>query len=201
MLRKTALFALAFVAVATTAQAQATGTPSYNAPYRAFQRTEIGVVLSFPNGGSTGFEGVYRFANGRFDVGFRAGLLDTQGPGDAIILLGAEARQRVITHSTDFPLDGAVVVGLGAWLVSDNSALIIPVGLSLGRRIDVEGSEVSIVPYVQPTMMITFGNGNSDVGFTLGLGADFRLTPRFDARVSAGIGDFEGISLAAIWVH
>lgn len=200
MLRKTVLLMFALVAVATTARAQATGTPSYNAPYRAFERSEIGIVVSFPNGGSTAFEGVYRMANGRFDLGFRAGILDTQGAGDAIILLGAEARQRVITHSTDFPLDGALLVGIGARLVSDFSVLLVPVGLSLGRRIDVEGSQVSIVPYVQPTLMLAFGD-NSDVGFTLGLGADFRLTRRFDARVSAGIGDFEGISIAAIWVH
>jgi len=200
MLRTTVLFMSALATVSTAAWAQATGTPSYNAPYRAFERSEIGIVVSFPNGGSTAFEGVYRRANGRFDLGFRAGILDTQGPGDAIILLGAEARQRVITHNTDFPLDGALVVGLGAWLVSDNSFLIIPVGLSLGRRIDVEGSAVSIVPYVQPTLSLLFGNG-SDVGFTLGLGGDFRLTRSFDARISAGIGDLEGVSIAAIWVH
>jgi hypothetical protein len=200
MLRQTALFTLAFAAVATTAGAQATGTPSFNAPYRAFQRSEVGVVVSFPNGGSTAFEGVYRMANGKFDIGFRAGILDTQGPGDAVILLGAEARQRVITHSTDFPLDGALVVGVGARLVSSNSFLLVPVGLSLGRRIDVQDSKVSIVPYVQPTLTLLFGD-NSDVAFTLGLGADFRLTQRFDARVSAGIGDLEGISVAAIWVH
>jgi len=29
--------------------------PSYNAPYRAFSRSEIGLVLSFPNGGGTAF--------------------------------------------------------------------------------------------------------------------------------------------------
>jgi hypothetical protein len=199
MLRKTVLLALLLTAVGTAARAQATGTPSYNAPYRAFERSEIGLVISFPDGGSTAFEGVYRMANRRFDLGFRAGIFDAQF-GDAVFLLGAEARQRVITHSTDFPLDGALIVGLGAQLVSNNSLLLIPVGLSLGRRIDVEGSQVSIVPYVQPTVTFLLGD-NSDVAFALGLGADFRLTRRFDARVSAGIGDLEGVSIGAVWVH
>lgn len=198
MLRKTALLSLVLAAGWTTARAQATGTPSYNAPYRAFERSEVGVVISFPNGGSTALEGVYRMANRRFDIGFRAGIFDSQGS-DAVFLLGAEGRQRVITHSTDFPLDGALIVGVGAQL-SSNSVLLVPIGLSLGRRIDVEGSKVSIVPYVQPTVTMVLG-GNSDVAFALGLGADFRLTRRFDARVSAGIGDLEGISIAAIWVH
>jgi hypothetical protein len=199
MLRKTVLLALLLTAAGTAARAQATGTPSYNAPYRAFERSEIGLVISFPDGGSTAFEGVYRMANRRFDLGFRAGIFDAQF-GDAVFLLGAEARQRVITHSTDFPLDGALIVGLGAQLVSNNSLLLIPVGLSLGRRIDVEGSQVSIVPYVQPTVTFLLGD-NSDVAFALGLGADFRLTRRFDARVSAGIGDLEGVSIGAVWVH
>jgi hypothetical protein len=199
MLRKTVLLALLLTAAGTAARAQATGTPSYNAPYRAFERSEIGLVISFPDGGSTAFEGVYRMASRRFDIGFRAGILDAQA-GDAVFLLGAEARQRVITHSTDFPLDGALIVGLGARLVSNNSFLLLPVGLSLGRRIDVEGSQVSIVPYVQPTVTFILGD-NSDVAFALGLGADFRLTRRFDARVSAGIGDLEGVSIGAVWVH
>jgi hypothetical protein len=198
MLRKIALFTLLLALGWTTVRAQATGTPSYNAPYRAFERSEIGLVISFPNGGSTAFEGMYRMSSRRFDVGFKAGFLDT--PGDAILLIGAEGRQRVITHSTDFPLDGALIVGIGGNFVSGNSLLLIPVGLSLGRRIDVQDSQVSIVPYVQPTMTIGI-NGGSEVFFSLGLGADFRLTRRFDARISAGIGDLEGVSLAAVWVH
>jgi len=85
--------------------------------------------------------------------------------------------------------------------VSGNSSLFVPVGLSLGRRIDPQGSTVSIVPYVQPTGTLVAGNGTSDFLFTLGLGADFRLSPRFDARISAGLGDLEGVSLSAVWVH
>ncbi len=199
MLRKTALLTLVLASAGSTLVAQATGTPSFNAPYRAFERTELGLVISFPNGGSTAFEGVYRFASGsRLDIGFRAGVADTDG-GDAIFLLGAEARQRVIAHNEDFPLDGALIFGLGA-LLSDNSVLLIPVGLSLGRRINVEDSQVSIVPYVQPTMFISIGD-ETDVHFSLGVGGDFKLTKRFDARISAGIGDLEGVSIGAVWLH
>jgi len=34
----------------------------------------------------------------------------------------------------------------------------------------------------------------------LGLGADFRLTPRSMRGISAGLGDLEGVSLSAVWV-
>ena len=82
-----------------------------------------------------------------------------------------------------------------------SSFLTVPVGLSLGRRVDPKDSQISIVPYVQPTGLFVAGNGTSDFVFDLGLGADFRLTKRFDARISAGLGDFEGVSLSAVWVH
>jgi len=183
------------------AAAQATGTPSFNAPYRAFTRSEIGLILSFPSGGGgTAFEGAYRISSGKFDIGFKGGLFDPDGPGDATLLVGAEARQRVITHTPDFPLDGALILGIGGAFVSGNSTLFVPVGLSLGRRVDPQGSTISIVPYVQPTLLLV-ANGGSDVLFALGLGADFRLSPRFDARISAGLGDLEGVSLSAVWVH
>jgi len=188
-------------ALVSTVAAQATGMPSYNAPYRAFSRSEIGLVLSFPNGGGTAFEGAYRWASGKFDVGLRGGIFTPGGGANSVLLVGAEARERVVTHTEDFPLDGALILGIGGQFVSGSSALIVPVGLSLGRRVDPRDSKISIVPYVQPTGFLIAGSGNSDFFFSLGLGADFRLTPRFDARISAGLGDLEGVSLSAVWVH
>jgi len=120
-----------------------------------------------------------------------------------VVLAGVEARERVITHTVDFPLDGALMVGAGANLVSGGSALIIPAGLSLGRRIDPRGSTVSIVPYVQPTFAFIVGDFPSDLVFGFGVGADFRLSRVLDARVSGGLGDrpLTGVSIGAVWVH
>jgi len=188
------------VAAAAHLTAQATGTPSYNAPYRAFTRSEFGAVLSFPEGGGTAFEGAYRMASGKFDLGFRGGIFSPDG-GDTQLLLGAEARQRVVTHTQDFPLDGALILGIGGRFSNDNSGVIVPIGLSLGRRVEPKDSKISIVPYVQPTGFLVAGNGESDFLFALGLGADFRLSPKFDARISAGLGDLEGVSIGAVWVH
>jgi len=190
----------ALLAGATTLAAQATGTTTFNAPYRAFTRSEIGLLLSFPNGGGTAFEGAYRFASGKFDLGFKGGIFSPGGNAKTVLLAGVEARERVLTHTVDFPLDGALVVGVGGNFVSGASTLIVPVGLSLGRRIDPPGSQVSIVPYVQPTMFLV-ADGGSNVNFTLGIGADFRLSRVFDARLSAGLGDLKGVSIGAVWVH
>jgi hypothetical protein len=200
MLRPLTLLIVGAIVVTIELPAQATNLPSFNAPYRAFTRSELGLVISFPDGAGTAFEGVYRMSSGAFDIGFRLGMLDTEGPGDAVLLLGAEARQRVITHTPDFPLDGALILGIGG-AFSDNSAVFIPIGLSLGRRIDPRDSKISIVPYVQPTGLFTAANGETDFEFAIGLGADFRLSPRFDARISFGLGNLEGVSLGAVWVH
>ena len=178
------------------AQAQTTFMPSYNAPYRAFEKSEFGAALSFPGSSITGIEGMYRFGYKTFDIGARGGVATGNGFTEA--LLGVEGRVGVLQHTEAFPLDGAVVAGFGT-LGFD--AWNIPAGLSIGRAIDIEDSNISLTPYVQPTVMLAFGNGNTDFGFSLGLGLDVKLSSQFDARVSAGIGDVEGFSIAAVWVR
>jgi len=191
---------LLLLSFAPSVRAQATGMPSFNAPYRAFQRSEFGVDISFPNGAGTAAEGVYRYAAGRFDIGLRGGIWDPGACCKSELLVGAEARERVITHTEDFPLDGALVVGAGGALVSNGSVMFIPVGLSLGRRLDPKNSTISIVPYVQPTATLVV-DGGSNLDFTLGLGADFRFSRTLDGRLSAGLGDLDGVSIGLVWVH
>ncbi|HEX9393345.1 MAG TPA: hypothetical protein VF923_01765 [Gemmatimonadales bacterium] len=181
--------------------AQATGMPLYNAPYRAFQRSEIGGAVSFPSSAGTAFLGMYRMASGKLDLGFQAGIWTPSCTGcKSVFLAGVEARDRVITHNADFPLDGAVVVGVGGEFVSGANVLVIPAGLTLGRRVQLQGTSISMVPYVQPTLFILAGNA-SGTKFGLGLGADFRFTPRLDGRFSAGLGDVDGVSLGLVWLH
>ncbi len=181
--------------------AQVTANPAFNAPYRAFANREYGISASFPGSADASFEGVYRLAHGNLDIGFRGGvLLDIGVSNEDLIVFGTEFRQRVITHTEDFPADGAVIFGAGVRL-GDINQLILPLGLSLGRRLDLEDSDVSIVPFMQPTAFYVAGDGNDDVGFSIGFGADFRLSRSFDFRVSAGLGDIDGISLSAVWVR
>jgi len=202
MMRKNLwLAAVAIPVFAATSAAQTTGTPSFNAPYRAFTKHEFGATLSFPHNQNLGLEGQYRFGYQNFDLGFRGGFVDPGNGLDKVFVAGAEGRSRVITHTENFPLDGAVIVGLGGQFVSGGSLGIISGGLSLGRRVDPKDTQVSIVPYVEPTFYLTSGSGSTDTHFAFGLGADFRLSKVFDARVSVGLGDVEGIAFSAVWVH
>ena len=193
------LAALALVVGSSPAAAQATFTPSYNAPYRAFEHHEFGATFSFPNGPRDfALEGQYRFGQGKFDIGFRGGIYDYDGGGSDVIL-GVEGRGRVIDHETgSFPLDGAVVLGVGTL---DFDTWTVPsAGLSLGRRVNLDG--FSFVAYGQPTLFLFTGNGDTDVEFGLGLGADFRVGKLLDLRFSAGLFDGpEGVALSLVWIR
>ena len=189
----------ATLALGASADAQETGTPVFSAPYRAFSAHELGLSLSAPEGADLGFEGFYAFASGRNDFGLRVGLLDTDD--DADLVLGGRFRTRLLTHSEDFPLDGALTVGLGAAFHDGGSVLRVPIGLSLGRRIDSGSSGVSFAPYLHPVLIPTFSEGDDELELALGLGLDIRLTRRFDLRVSGSVGDLEGFAVSFAWVR
>ena len=203
MRRFGALLLLSLFVCGGTAVAQSTGTTAFAAPYRAFGAHEVGGTLSFPKGGGFAAEGLYGFGSGKFDIGLRGGFSNPNG-GDTRILAGVNLRQRVLEHTESFPLDGAVVFGVGGQF-GDGTHFNIPVGISLGRRLDVEDSEVSIVPFVQPTAFLTHSSVNNisdtNLNFALGIGGDFRLSRMFDARVSIGLGDLQGISISAVWLR
>ncbi len=192
---------VASVVSVSSATAQVSGLPSYNAVYRAFSDHEAGFAVSFPGLDDAAVEGFYRFGRGEFDIGFRGGIwfIDNAFTSDEIVAFGVEARQRIVTHSDDFPADGALIFGAGVQVGAVDN-FIPSVGISFGRRIDVEDSDVSIVPFVQPHLWWFIGD-TDDVAFSLGLGADFRLSPRFDLRVSIGVGDIDGLSVGAVWIR
>lgn len=191
------LLPLLLLVVVSPLAAQSTGTPVFHAPYRAFERYEIGANVS--DAGNIAVEGFYGFshAGAKWDFALRGGVQDN-GDCDgckSALLIGLDARYRVIDQSDDFPLDGALITGVGAHLVDGGSRLFIPIGLSLGRRVDFEGSRVSLVPYAEPVVLPTFGDGDSDVLVALGLGADLRINRRFELRLGIGIGDIENFSI------
>ncbi|HET7024312.1 MAG TPA: hypothetical protein VFI39_03800 [Gemmatimonadales bacterium] len=192
---------LAGAALPAGLAAQSTGTPVFAAPYRAFQTSEVGASLSDPVGGGVALEGFYRIGSHAWDIGFRGGFDAPNGNANTTLLLGVDGRTRVLTHDEGFPLDGALTLGFGGRFVSGGSAVLVPIGLSLGRRLDLEGSSVSFVPYVQPVLTPVFGSGNNHLDFTIGLGVDMRMSRRVDLRVAGGIGDLDGVSVSAAFLR
>jgi hypothetical protein len=183
--------------------AQETGTPMFKAPYRAFTSHEFGVAFSDPGQGvSFALEGFYSYGRGSNDFGIRAGFADPEGAGDARILLGGDFRTRILSYSESFPLDGALTVGVGLNLGDGDDLVYLPLGITLGRRFELEGSNTTFTPYAHPTLVPVLGAaGGDDVGFALGLGVDMRFSRDWSLRVSGGVGDIEGVGIAATYVR
>jgi len=197
------LLVAAMVALAASdSAAQETGTPIFKAPYRAFTSHEFGASFSDPGEGvSFALEGFYRYGRGANDFSLRGGFADLNGDGGTRILVGGDFRTQVLSYSESFPLDGALTVGLGANVGDGPDAYLIPIGVSLGRRFDLEGSKTSFVPYAHPVIVPTFGNGDSQINFALGLGVDMRFSQTLAVRVSGGVGDIEGVGISLAYIH
>jgi hypothetical protein len=108
---------------------------------------------------------------------------------------------RVVRASDAFPLDGSLTLGIGGIFGDDATVGLIPIGLSLGRRINLEGTRTTFIPYFEPVLVPTFGDTQDDIQFGLGLGVDIQFSPRLDARLGAGLGDYDGISLGVSWTR
>lgn len=197
MVRKLAMLlgGLTVAAIGPTS-AQTLGLSSFLSPYRTFEHVEFGGQFSFDDGIDYALGGFLRGGAKRFDIGARLALIQPSGPGDAFLAAGADARQQIVRHDERFPLDGAIVVGAAGLFPDGNDVFLLTGGFSLGRRLQVEDSNITIVPYIEPVLMIV---DLDEADFALGLGADFAFTRQFTARVSIGLGDIEGISLGMSW--
>jgi hypothetical protein len=202
MHRGTLLATLLLGLVAGSGEAQTIGTPIYHSPYRDFKRSELGGYISDPGSGySIAVQGEYRIARPKFDFGLTVGYADASGGGDNLFGVGIDARVPVISHSQDFPLDGAFTGAFGAVFGGGKSGFLVPLGVSLGRQILLEDSNISFTPYVNPVIAPTFGDRLGDVEFGLGLGVDVALSRTFDIRVSASLGDIDGVGIGLAWHH
>jgi opacity protein-like surface antigen len=194
---------------AGSAAAQETGTPIFKAPYRAFDNHEFGASFSDPGEGvSFALEGFYRYGRGQNDFSLRGGFEDLDDSvngvdidGGTRLLVGGDFRTQILSYSESFPLDGALTVGLGANVGDGPDSYYIPVGVSLGRRFDLENSSTTFVPYAHPVIVPRFGGGDDDVDFALGLGVDIRFSQQWAIRASGGLGDIEGVGISVAYLR
>lgn len=184
---------------AVPASAQETGTPIFKSPYRAFTNHEFGASLSDPEGASFAIEGFYTYGRGQNDFGVRGGIVDLDGGTSYVV--GGNFRTQVLSYNEDIPVDGALTVGLGAILGDGEDVVLVPVGVSLGRRLQLENSNTTFVPFVHPVIVPTFGGGDDDVNFALGLGVNVNLSENLSVRASGGIGDIEGVGVSLAFVR
>jgi hypothetical protein len=186
-----ALFLLLWVLTAEGLAAQATTMPTFYAPTRGFGSWEFGVSLSRPGGGATGLEARWGAALDRADLNFRGGYVEPRGEAEGTFAFGAEARVPVLGRSPTFPLDGAFILGLGYLL--DPEQVVVPLGLSLGRRLTLDPG-FHVTPYVQPTVVFA-----GDADFAVGLGLDIHIRGIPDIRLAWAFVDWDGFSVGGFW--
>lgn len=199
--------AVAALTLAGSAAAQETGTPVFKSPYRTYNSSEVGATLSDPGGAGWGLEGFYGYGHDRWDIGLRGGFIDQPDGGNTRVVAGVSARTRVLQSSESFPLDGALTLGAGLSF-NDGTYAFVPIGISLGRRVMLENSDVTFVPYVHPVMIPAFGSNiggdsDSDIFFALGLGVDIKFTNSIDVRVAGALGDspWDGVSVGLAFIR
>ena len=182
--------------------AQETGTPVFKAPYRAFESHEFGASFSDYEAVSGALEGFYTLRQWqerlrgprrhRRPVGRRgyqapAGWL-VPDPGRRVLRVVPARR---LAHPRAGRQSSA----------SGDDVFLVPIGITLGRKFDLEGSNTSFIPYVHPVLVPVFGSGDSDVEFALGLGVDIRFSERWAVRASGGIGDIEGVGISLAYIR
>jgi hypothetical protein len=202
-MRRSAALVVALAAVVTAAgSAQTIGTPIYHSPYRDFRTSELGGYLSDPGAGvSVAVQGEYRIARPKFDIGLTVGYADGTGSSRNLFGFGVDGRLPIARHTQSFPLDASFTGAFGVVFGGGQVGFLVPLGVSLGRQVLLEGSKVSFTPYVNPVVAPTFGDLLGDVQFGLGLGVDVALSKTFDVRVSGSLGDIEGVGIGGAWHH
>jgi hypothetical protein len=183
--------------LAADLSAQATGLPTFFAPTRAFGRSELGATLSRPGGDATGIELRLGAALNRADLAFRIGYVDAGAGADGNWAGGVEGRFPVIGRNQSFPFDGGLVVGVGRIFVSGGGGqTLVPLSLSIGRNVVLDGGAFEITPYAQPTVIIA-----DETLVVLGLGIDLTIRGIPDVRLNWGAGDIEGFSVSLFWAR
>ena len=130
----------------------------------------------------------------RADLSLRGGYADPGASADGSFVAGAEARIPLLGLSSSLPLDGALIVGVGRIFEPGGGQTLVPLGLSLGRRLVLDGRALQVTPYVQPTVIF-----ESSSLFAFGLGVDLRIRGVPDIRANWAFGDMDGFSVSLFW--
>jgi len=200
---RSSIFAVGLVAAlfgsAGRLEAQSTGMPVVLAPERNYTNYTIGATLSDPGPG-VAVEGWYGMIVGPGDITFRGGIWDNN-QGSTAFLIGADFRALMVHHSEGFPLDGSLTVGAGGAFGSGASVFFVPVGFSLGRRLDINDSDIVVQPYGEPIIHLAFGDASDNFLFSLGLGFEIQFSDSFALDVNGVIGDLDGISVGFAYLR
>ena len=208
-----AAIVLAALLAPDAALAQGWNYPSFQLPVTTRRELNIGVAEGgdAPGGASVVFQ--FRNTPGRVLVSLDLGLLDRPAVDGASALVGV-GLARSITARRD-PIALLPTVGAYATIGDPAHVFRVPVGISIGGRLPLEGS-LLLTPYLHPRVSLDvcsdcgagdgrIGDDDFDISADVELGLDLTFTPALSVRLAAvlgtdsfvlGDGDAFGVSLA-----
>lgn len=197
------------------ASGQAWSYPSFQLPVTTRRELNFGVAEGGDAPGAASVVFQFRNTPGRVLVSVDLGLLDRPGVDGASAIVGV-GLARSITAARD-PIALLPTVGAYAAIGDPANVFRVPVGISVGGRVPLEGS-LLLTPYLHPRVSLDVcgdcGGGNLrfanedddfDVNADVELGLDLAFTPALSVRLAAvlgsdsfviGDGDAFGVSLA-----
>lgn len=205
--RSARLLAAAIVLLgAAKSGAQAWAYPSFQPPRITTRELNFGIA----DGGHAGTSLVFQWrehAAARSQFSLDVGLADPDQRGlDNVLFLGGQYALQLATSTPDVPLDFLLTAGANL-AFGDNTALRVPVGVSVGHRFPLEGS-LALTPYVHPRLSLDFCGGcsgdESQFGINFDVGANLEITRALALRAAAMFGGSDrfgdtGIGFSLAW--
>ncbi len=141
------------------------------------------------------------------------GLADPEAQGaDVFLILGGQYAHSLARSTPDMPLDVLLTAGAFTQFGNDILLLSVPVGVSVGHRFPLPGTQLAITPYIHPRLALQYvsfdtptGNqSDTELDIAFDIGGNLDLSPRLALRLSAtfggdgvlGNGENIGVSLA-----
>lgn len=180
------------LAAARPAAGQAWDAPSFMPSHPV---DELGVFVLDPPFSDIGVMGLWR-QSGDLGLGVRAGLLDREFDGTAFVV-GSEFFTPLLRATRGSPLEALLVLGAGATF-EEGILARLPLGVSIGARLENAAGEAAITPYVHPRVGLEILADDDDsvteVAFMVDFGLDVQVTRAVTVRaaytlVTGGVDD------------
>ena len=145
-------------------------------------------------GDPTGLKLIWR-QSGNLNLGVHAGFADLDAAGETI-LLGAELYGPLSSMAASTGLAMSWGLGAGAVFGDNYIDMSVPLGVSIGFQLGSGG--MNVLPYVHPRVSLDISSydvgpdqeeTDTNIGFSVDVGADVNLGQRFVLRGGASFGD------------
>ncbi|HUH14194.1 MAG TPA: hypothetical protein VMK65_13850 [Longimicrobiales bacterium] len=192
--------ALVLLSLPGAAAAQAAwDTPSFLPPAPG---DDIGAYYVQPDASDWGVVGIWR-QQGNLNLGARLGVVQPSfGGADLMWMAGGESWGTLLAAGAQLPVNVAWTLGFGASFGNGVTFARVPVGVSIGRWLDLGG--LAIQPYAHPRLGLDIyapdeGDSETELAFLADLGVDLALGSALTVRAGISLGDADAVGVGVAY--